>query len=184
MADLQFSTAQALRKWLEENTDGVGVWLLFGKKGGPRTLSAAAALEEALCCGWIDGQMQRIDDTCYRKYFAPRRPDSPWSEKNRKLAEQLIAAGRMTASGLARIEEAKADGRWNAPKRLVVTEEHVTALEKLLHGHEPAHANYRGMSPSVRRQYAGLYFETKSEEARSRRLEKIIGRLEQGLKPM
>lgn len=183
MADQCFESRQHFRDWLAENAGGAGVWLLFGKKGGPVTLSAAEALEEALCFGWIDGQMQKIDDTSYRKYFAPRRTDSPWSEKNRRLAEQLIAAGRVTVQGLARIEEAKADGRWNVTKQ-PITEQQVTTLEGLLAGREPACENYRKMSPSVRRQYAGLYFETKSEEARAKRLDKITDRLNRNLKPM
>lgn len=182
--DLQFETKEQFRSWLAENTDGAGVWLLFGKKGGPQTLTAGEALEEALCFGWIDGQMEKIDDTRYRKYFAPRRSDSPWSEKNRGIAEKLTAAGRMTEAGLARINEAKADGRWSVPKRQATTEEQVAALGELLRGHEPAAQNYSAMSPSARRQFAGFYFEAKSEEARARRLEKITGRLDQGLKLM
>lgn len=78
-----------------------GVRLLFGKPGGPSTLKAGEALEEALCFGWIDGQMRRIDEGSYRKYFAPRRKNSVWSDKNKALAEKLEQSGAMADSGAA-----------------------------------------------------------------------------------
>lgn len=71
---MQFATREAFRTWLFENcTTSPGIWLLFGKKGGPQTLSPGEALEEALCFGWIDGQMKSIDETVYLKYFAQRQ---------------------------------------------------------------------------------------------------------------
>lgn len=76
---LEFSSREEFRKWLSEHclsTDGV--WLLFGKAGGPKTIKAAEALEEALCFGWIDGQMKSIDDKTYIKYFSMRREKSKW----------------------------------------------------------------------------------------------------------
>ena len=80
---MEFTDRESFRKWLSEHClTSAGVWLLFGKPGGPKTVKAAEALEEALCFGWIDGQMQRIDDKTYRKYFSLRREDSKWSEKN------------------------------------------------------------------------------------------------------
>lgn len=85
---MEFAAREDFRAWLSENclTSG-GVWLLFGKPGGPKTIKAGEALEEALCFGWIDGQMQRIDDMAYRKYFSPRREKSKWSEKNKALVQ-------------------------------------------------------------------------------------------------
>ena len=84
---LKFSERAAFRAWLEKySTIGGGVWLLLGKKGGPLTLTAAEALEEALCFGWIDGQIQSIDNMTYKKYFSIRRENSRWSEKNKALA--------------------------------------------------------------------------------------------------
>ena len=95
MSDImQFSDRAEFRQWLSDNCrSGAGVWLLFGKAGGPKTLGAGEALEEALCFGWIDGQMQSIDDTAYRKYFSPRREKSKWSEKNKALAAKLEEQG-------------------------------------------------------------------------------------------
>ena len=92
-----FSDREEFRAWLHENClSNEGVWLLFGKAGGPKTLKAGEALEEALCFGWIDGQMQSMDDKTYKKYFSLRRENSKWSEKNKALAEKLEKQGIMT----------------------------------------------------------------------------------------
>ena len=97
---LEFSDRAEFRSWLLENgQSSAGVWLLFGKAGGPKTIQAGEALEEALCFGWIDGQMQRIDDQSYRKYFSLRRENSKWSEKNKALAQKLEERGLMTEFG-------------------------------------------------------------------------------------
>ena len=96
---------------------------MFGKAKSVVTLSANDALEEALCFGWIDGQMQSIDSTKYHKYFAPRRKKSPWSDKNKKLTEVLRDKGIMTELGEKAIEEAKQNGMWDASKSAPVTEE-------------------------------------------------------------
>jgi uncharacterized protein YdeI (YjbR/CyaY-like superfamily) len=182
---LQFATAEDFRLWLErQGPDAEGVWLLFGKKGGPRTLTAAHALEEALCCGWIDGQMKSLDELRYQKYFAPRRKGSQWSEKNKALAAKLEQAGRMSAAGRAKVEEARCGGAWDAPPPERPGADAVELLLQALQGREPACGNYQRMSPSVRRTYAMGYLAAKSEETRARRLEKIVERLNQNLKPM
>lgn len=85
--------------------------LLFGKAGGPKTIKAAEALEEALCFGWIDGQMKSIDDKTYKKYFSMRRDKSKWSEKNKALVKTLEERGLMTDFGRKKIEEAKKNGQ-------------------------------------------------------------------------
>lgn len=108
---LEFADREEFRKWLCENClSNAGVWLLFGKAGGPKTIKAGEALEEALCFGWIDGQMQSIDDKTYKKYFSMRRDNSKWSEKNKALAERLEERGLMTDFGRTKIEEAKKTG--------------------------------------------------------------------------
>ena len=105
---MEFANREEFRKWLAEHClASDGVWLLFGKAGGPQTIKAAEALEEALCFGWIDGQMQSIDDKTYRKYFARRREKSKWSEKNKALVKSLEERGLMTDFGRQKIEEAR-----------------------------------------------------------------------------
>jgi uncharacterized protein YdeI (YjbR/CyaY-like superfamily) len=90
--------------------------LVLAKKGttSPTSLTYDRALEEALCFGWIDGQVRRRDERTYLQRFTPRRPRSRWSKRNTTLAERLISKGRMQASGIAEVERAMADGRWEA----------------------------------------------------------------------
>lgn len=180
-----FETRTDFRKWLSDNcTTSSGIWLVFSKHVSIITLKASEALEEALCFGWIDGQMQSIDETKYLKYFSARRKGSRWSEKNKNIVKELEAAGKMTDFGRAKIEEAKKNGMWDVPKPEPITEEQVQMLAQLLKDIEPAYTNFNSMSPSVRKNYTGLYFDAKSDDAKKRRLEKIIGRLNLNLKPM
>ena len=87
---MEFANREEFREWLSEHClSNVGIWLLFGKAGGPKTIKAGEALEEALCFGWIDGQMQSIDDKTYKKYFSMRREKSKWSEKIRHWSKNL-----------------------------------------------------------------------------------------------
>src|ERR1700757_2997227 len=108
--------------------------LVLAKKGttSPTTLSYDQALEEAICFGWIDGQVRRRDERTYLQRFTPRRARSRWSKRNKTLAERLIGEGGMQASGLAEVERAKADGRWEAayagPATATVPEDLAAAL--------------------------------------------------------
>ncbi len=182
---LEFPDRTAFRAWLEKHgqTSG-GVWLLFGKKGGPVTLTAHEALEEALCFGWIDGQMQSLDSTRYKKYFARRIATSKWSEKNKKLAQSLLDQNLIAPPGLNAIDAAKKRGAWDRSKQGAVTESAMQEFISRLDGIEPARSNLLAMPPSVQRTYAGFYLDAKQEKTRQARLEKIIGRLNQNLKPM
>jgi uncharacterized protein YdeI (YjbR/CyaY-like superfamily) len=109
-----FATPAAWNAWLaEHHANSAGLWLQFAKKHtGVQSVTYAEALEIALCYGWIDGQLQRLDATYYLQRFSPRRPNSIWSEVNRAKAATLIELGRMQPAGLAAIERAKANGRW------------------------------------------------------------------------
>lgn len=182
---VKFESREAFRSWLSENCRGhEGVWLLFGKSGGPKTLKAGEALEEALCFGWIDGQMQKLDDTSYKKYFSERREKSKWSEKNRALAESLERRGLMTDFGREKIAQAKKNGQWDAPDLMKLTQDQVETVAGLLEGHEPAYANFIAMPMSVRKTYARAYFDAKTEAGREKRLQWLTDRLDRNLKPM
>lgn len=111
--------AEAWRSWLDSHhADHPGVWLLLHKKGGRTTaLTYAQALDEALCFGWIDGQIASCDDDSYRQRFTPRRPNSSWSVRNVQHVTRLTQAGRMRPAGIAAVDAAKADGRWQAAYR-------------------------------------------------------------------
>ena len=182
---LTFPDRQTFRAWLEKyGAESGGVWLLFGKKGGQKTLSANEALEEALCFGWIDGLMQSIDSASYKKYFARRTAKSKWSEKNKKLAQTLIERGLVAPPGLHAINVAKQRGEWDKPKRGSIDTGQFKDFAALVKPHEPAYANLSAMPPSAQKTYAGFYFEAKQEKTRKARLEKIIDRLNKNLKPM
>ncbi|TLG75275.1 YdeI/OmpD-associated family protein [Culicoidibacter larvae] len=182
---LEFRDRATFREWLMEyGVDSEGVWLLFGKKGGPATLKAGEALEEALCFGWIDGQMQSIDETQYKKYFARRKANSKWSAKNKALVAELEQQGLMTDLGRAKIAEAKPNGQWEAPKAPVIGEEEITVLSEVLKQYEPAYTNFMAMSPSVKKTYTRAYFDAKTEAGRESRLLWMVDRLNRNLKPM
>ena len=182
---LEFENREAFRQWLTAHCQSKeGIWLLFGKAGGPKTIKAGEALEEALCFGWIDGQMQRIDDKAYRKYFSMRRQKSKWSEKNKALAGSLEERGLMTDFGRAKIAEAQKNGGWDAPKPAAMTEEQIACVSALLEGHEPACANFAAMPLSVKKTYARAYFDAKTDAGREKRLAWLVDRLNKNLRPM
>ena len=185
VSELLFASREEFRVWLKENAEtSEGVWLVFGKTKTVFTLTANDALEEALCFGWIDGQMQSIDGTKYLKYFAKRRAKSVWSEKNKKTVELLRERGLMTELGEKAVETAKKSGTWDATKSNPITEEQIEAFTEKLANISPAYENFNNMSPSVRRTYTRRYFSFKTEESRQRDFEKIVERLNKNLKPM
>lgn len=117
LPELTVADAEAWQRWLESyDEQSVGVWLVLAKKGTvtPTSLSYAQALEEALCHGWIDGQLRRRDELTYIERFTPRRLRSAWSRNNVDAVARLTAAGRMRPAGVAAVERARADGRWDA----------------------------------------------------------------------
>jgi uncharacterized protein YdeI (YjbR/CyaY-like superfamily) len=112
----RFRSEAAFEKWLSANHDRAReVWLqIFKKDSGVVSITAAQALDVALCWGWIDGTRKGFDDHSFLQRYSPRRPKSVWSEINRQNIARLIAAGRMTEHGLRHVDAAKADGRWSA----------------------------------------------------------------------
>lgn len=183
--ELLFPTRDDFHKWLSENAQtSEGVWLVFGKSKALVTLTANEALEEALCFGWIDGQMKSIDETKYVKYFARRRAKSVWSEKNKKTIQVLRKKGLLTESGEKAIATAVQNGTWDTQKRIPITDEQIELLTGKLHGISPAYENFMKMPPSVKRTYTAAYFAPKSEDARQRSLDRIIERVNNNLKPM
>ncbi len=180
-----FPDREAFRTWLSENHSAdEGIWLIFGKKNGPKSLTPDEAVEEALCFGWIDSQMRSIDDKTYIEYFCPRRKVSKWSERNKATVAKLEVQGRMTDVGRAKVEEAKKNDKWNIATPPPVSEEEIANLARLLEGFEPACSNFAAMSFSVRRTYTLWYLDAKSEQTKITRLKKIIERLHKNLKPM
>jgi uncharacterized protein YdeI (YjbR/CyaY-like superfamily) len=180
---LVVADAEAWRDWLAENhQDSPGVWLRLAKKGTtePTSLSYDQALDEALCHGWIDGQVSRYDDATYQQRFTPRRTRSAWSKRNVGLVDRLIAEGRMQPAGLAEIERAQADGRWDAayagPATVVVPDDFAAALA----ASPRATATFDTLTSQNR--YAMLYriATVKRAETRARRIADFVAMLERG----
>jgi uncharacterized protein YdeI (YjbR/CyaY-like superfamily) len=113
---VHFRDAASFEAWLAAHVNlQAGVWLKIAKKStGIPSLTEDEAVDLGLCFGWISGQRKGLDDDYYLQKYVPRRPRSRWSQVNVRRAEALIAAGRMRSSGLAEIEAARADGRWDA----------------------------------------------------------------------
>lgn len=182
---LAFASRAEFRSWLVENHQkSPGIWLVLEKDAKVKTLTANEALEEALCFGWIDGQLRSLGADRYVKRFTPRRKASVWSERNRQLAEKLTTDGLMAAAGQAAIEEARRSGAWDRPKPEPISEAQVEVLAKALADSPKALANFLKMAPSIKRTYTGFYLDAKAEETRRRRLAGIVERLNENKKPM
>lgn len=182
---MEFADRAEFRTWLCDHCESSpGVWLLFGKAGGPKTVKAEEALKEALCFGWIDGRMQSLDDKTYKKYFSARRAKSKWSEKNKALVKCLEEQGLMTEFGRKKIEEAKKNGQWDMAGSVGITEEQVASVSALLEGYDIAWRNFQAMSPSVKKTYTRAYFDAKTQAGRERRIAWMVERLNKNLKPM
>jgi uncharacterized protein YdeI (YjbR/CyaY-like superfamily) len=179
---ITFPDAAAWSTWLDEQHQSCdGVWLQLAKKrSGIASVSYAEAVEVALCYGWIDGRKAPLDEQWWLQRFTPRRSRSPWSEINRRKAEELLAAGRMLAAGRAEVERAKADGRWAAAYPGQRSINVPTDLQVALDADQQAAAFFAALSSANR--YALLYRlqEAKRPETRARRLEQYLGMLREG----
>lgn len=183
IAELVVRDQATWRKWLETNhAKSPGTWLVLAKKGttAPTRLVYAEALEEALAHGWIDGTAGQRDVATYRQRFTPRRRRSVWSKRNTGIAERLISEGRMRQAGLAEVERARADGRWELAYHGPATSEVPDDLAAALAA-EPSARNLFDVLTSQNR-YAILYRiqGAKRAETRARRIELFVSMLARG----
>lgn len=179
-----FADRAEMEDWLEEHHSSPdGIWLQIAKKGARTpTVTYEEAVELGLCFGWIDSQVRRFDDEHYIQRFTPRRPRGRWSKINREKAEALIEAGKMRPGGLAEVEAAQADGRWEAAYEGQRTAKVPSDLQRELDA-SPAAAEFFASLDSANR-YAIVYRldDAKKPETRERRLRKFVGMLERGEK--
>lgn len=177
-----FADADAWDAWLAANHERQeGVWIRMAKKAsGITSVTHPDAIDVALCWGWIDGQRKGLDATWFLQKFTPRRTRSLWSRVNVAKAEALIAAGRMRPPGLAEIERAKADGRWDAAYAPATAAEVPDDLQAVLATRPEARAFFETLTGANR--YAVLWrlMTAKTERTRAARLEKIVAMLEAG----
>ncbi|MBX5443153.1 MAG: YdeI/OmpD-associated family protein [Solirubrobacteraceae bacterium] len=178
----RFADAAAFEAWLEaEHARAPGVWLELARKGtGIASVTYEEAVDVALCFGWIDGHTRSVDATWYRQRFTPRRPRSRWSKRNTQRAERLIAAGRMRPAGLAEVERAKADGRWDAAYHGPATMAVPPDLQAALDADPEAAASFAALDS--RNRYSILYrlHDAKRPETRARRLAQFVEMLRRG----
>ncbi|MFL6260762.1 MAG: YdeI/OmpD-associated family protein [Thermoanaerobaculia bacterium] len=181
---LAFPSQKKWEEWLAKNhSTSKGLWLKIAKKGAETsTVQYAEALDVALCYGWIDGQKGALDEEFWLQRFTPRGPRSQWSKVNREKADALLESGRMKPAGLAEIEKAKADGRWEAAydsqSKASVPEDFQRELDA-----SPDAAAFFATLESYNR-YAILYRiqEARKPETRARRIEKFVAMLKRGEK--
>ena len=182
LAELLVPTSQAWRGWLvEQHASSPGVWLVLHKKGGSVTeLTYEDALQEALCFGWIDGQVARRDEQSYRQRFTPRRRGSAWSKSNVERVGALISANRMAAAGLAEVTAAQADGRWSKAYAGQATAELPADLSVAIAAVPAAQAMFEKLDSANR--YALIYRvnDAKRAETRARRIQQFVAMLARG----
>jgi uncharacterized protein YdeI (YjbR/CyaY-like superfamily) len=169
--------------WLEQHHEQTGgVWLVLAKKGvsEPTSLTYDAALDEALCYGWIDGQLRRRDDVTTFQRFSPRRARSVWSARNVEHVGRLTEQGRMKPAGLAAVETAKANGRWDTAYGGASTIEVPDDLAAALAADPAASATFDRLTSTNR--FAILYRlqDARRPETRARRLEQYVAMLARG----
>jgi uncharacterized protein YdeI (YjbR/CyaY-like superfamily) len=179
---LAFVNLATFESWLSgQPRDAKGAWIKFARKGSSIvSVTKAEAIDSALCYGWIDGQLDKYDEHCWLIRFTPRKPRSKWSENNRTRALELIAAGRMRSAGLAEIEAAKADGRWDAAYAPASKAEAPPDLLEALDSAPKAAAFFATLSGANR--YAIIYRigAVKKAETRARKIAEFVAMLERG----
>jgi uncharacterized protein YdeI (YjbR/CyaY-like superfamily) len=183
LPELIVAHARAWRAWLSEHHDArPGVWLVLAKKGTtePTSLSYDEALAEALCHGWIDGQVKRRDEGTFRQRFTPRRARSAWSKRNVGIAERLLAQERMHPAGVRAIEQAKADGRWEAAYAGPATIEVPDDLAAALAAEPKAQAMFEILTSQNRYSVLLRIDSAKRSDTRARRIEQFVAMLARG----
>jgi uncharacterized protein YdeI (YjbR/CyaY-like superfamily) len=182
-AELIVADVGAWRRWLaERGSEPEGVWLVLAKKGTTEATSLTydQALHEALCQGWIDGQVGRRDEATYRRRFTPRRAGSAWSKRNVEIVERLTAEGRMRPAGLEAVGRAKADGTWDAAYAGAATIEVPDDLAAALAANPQASQAFLHLNATNR--YAILYRITTAVRptTRAKRIKDLVAMLSEG----
>jgi uncharacterized protein YdeI (YjbR/CyaY-like superfamily) len=182
LAVFAFASQAAWDSWLARHgAASRGIWIKFAKKGaGVACVGKAAAIETALAFGWIDGQLDAFDDRFWLVRFTPRGARSKWSQNNVETAKRLLAAGRMTTAGLAEVEKARADGRWDAAYTPQSKAEVPDDLQAALDARPAAKSFFATLKGANR--YAVLFriHDAKTAKTRAARIAKFVSMLAVG----
>ncbi len=173
---LKITTPDQWRAWLEKNhAVKEEAWLtIYSKHSAAAGLRLEAAVEEALCFGWIDGLLRRLDGEKYALRFSPRKPGGVWAETKKRRVKRLIAEGRMTAAGLDAIRRAKKNREWRDASLRADTTRLPADLKKALAANPKARRNFAGLAPSHRKQFLWWITSAKKPETRSRRIRETV----------
>ncbi|MEN8152773.1 MAG: YdeI/OmpD-associated family protein [Acidobacteriota bacterium] len=179
---LYFNNRKEWHNWLEKNHNkSDGIWLLYYKKhtGKPR-IPYDDAVEEAICFGWIDSTVKRLDEEKYCQKFTPRRKGSIWSYLNKKRVEKLSSLGLIRQPGLDKINEAKKSGMWDRKYPSQVIPEHSPELADALDRHRLAKENFEKLAPSKKKMMIAWIGSAKKDETKERRIREVLDILKSG----
>ena len=179
---IAFANAASLEGWLAaQPADSKGLWIKFAKKSLQiDTVTKAEAIDAALCYGWIDGQLDKFDEHHWLIRFTPRKRGSKWSLINRRRATELIEAGRMRPSGLAQVEAARSDGRWNAAYAPASAAEVPGDLQAALDANPKAGKFFATLTGANRYAILHRIGVVKRPETRMRKIAEFVAMLERG----
>jgi uncharacterized protein YdeI (YjbR/CyaY-like superfamily) len=173
-----FKNREEWRDWLEKNhLKEKEIWLIhYKKKSNKQSVNHFEAVEEALCFGWIDSKLKRVDEERYILRYTPRKGKSVWSKINKDAAEKMIKLGKMTDSGLEKIKLAKKQGLWDAAYTNLKKDRLPSDLKKALLENKIALKNFNNFANSYRNSYIGWVKNAKTDETRKRRIKEVVKR--------
>ena len=180
-----FKNGKEWRSWLEKNHKRINeVWLIHYKKSSSKKkLNHFDAVEEAICFGWIDSKLKKIDEERFILRYSPRKAKSVWSKINKETAEKMVSLGRMTDSGFEKIKEAKKHGYWNRAYTNLIKEKCPIDLKDALLENKKAWNNFQNFANSYRNTYIGWVKNAKTDTTRKRRILEVVKRSLNNKKP-
>jgi uncharacterized protein YdeI (YjbR/CyaY-like superfamily) len=183
MKSISFQTREAWRAWLQANHDKEdGIWMVFYKQNDQPVIDYESAVEEALCFGWIDSIIKKIDERKYARKFTPRKQSSKWSELNKRRVERLISKGKMTEIGMTKVNAAKKSGMWNKSARPDLSFDLPASFRQALQKNPDAEEFFQKLAPSYQKQYIAWIKIAKRQETVEKRIAESIRLLKQGEK--
>ena len=184
MKERLFRTTAEWRRWLASNhTAEPGLWVVFTKASSRvQSIDYASALDEALCFGWIDSIIRRINDKRYARKFSPRRPNSVWSEINKKKVARLIRQKRMTVAGLQAIRQSHKSGAWHAKATPIVSYRMPGAFLTALKSNAKARRHFMDLASGQKKRFIAWIAMAKREETRTKRIRESVQLLEHNQK--
>jgi uncharacterized protein YdeI (YjbR/CyaY-like superfamily) len=182
---LNFKTKEEWRDWLQKHHSTVNeAWVIIYKKHSEKDgLKYLEAVEEAVCYGWIDSKMNRVDEDTFRQRFSPRRKNSIWSKINKELATRLINEGKMTKAGYEAITEGKRSGKWQDAYTSKTIPAIPDDLQQALHASPTAHEHFQAFPNSTKLMYIHWILNAKRPGTRAKRIRQVVERAEKNIKP-